>query len=165
MRGSQRRNRGKIKKWLKLLLLAVLIVFIVIQFFPAEKNISAGQNTDISHTYPVPPAVQALLNEACYDCHSNNTNYPWYTRVQPFGWWLANHIKNGKKELNFHEFSSYSLRRQVSKLKAISGSLKDGSMPLKSYTLIHRDARLSATEKKDIIAWVEKLKDSLLTRL
>src|SRR5687768_6859466 len=132
MRGSQRRNRAQIKKWLKLLSTAVLIIFIVIQFFPAEKNISAGRNTDISHSYWIPSAVHALLKQSCYDCHSNNTNYPWYSRIQPVSWWLANHVRKGKEELNFNEFSSYSLRRQVSKLKAISGSLKDGSMPLKS---------------------------------
>lgn len=165
MRRGQRRDRTQIKKWLKRILVLLLIFFIVIQFFPAEKNNSADQNSDISLRYTAPLAVDALLKQACYDCHSNKTNYPWYSHIQPFGWWLAKHIRKGKEELNFNEFSSYSLRRQVSKLKAISGSLKNGSMPLKSYTLIHRDARLSTTEKNEIVAWVDKLKDSLLERL
>ena len=116
---------------------------------------------DISTLVPVPDDVQGILKKSCYDCHSNNTRYPWYSYVQPMGWWLAHHIKEGKAELNLSEFAEYSLRRQQSKLKAIAGSIENDEMPLSSYTLIHTGAKLSPTEKELLLDWVPKPKDHL----
>lgn len=110
----------------------------------------------------MPERLEGILKRSCYDCHSNTTRYPWYTEVQPFGWWLAGHIYEGKKELNFNEFGNYSRRRQRSKLNAVANSIEDGTMPISSYTLIHRNAKLSATEKKLMISWVHSIKDSLI---
>lgn len=142
--------------------LAILIVLIAIQFIQPARNRS-GQllTTDMATMYKIPDSVQAVLKAACYDCHSNNTNYPWYTYVQPVGWMLANHIKNGKKELNFSEFGSYSVRRQRSKLKSIATQVNDGDMPLNSYTIMHKNARLTSEQKQLIINWAQKTKDSL----
>jgi hypothetical protein len=109
--------------------------------------------------------VLTIFKTACYDCHSNNTRYPWYSNVQPGGWLLASHIKNGRSALNFSEFGSYSQRKQTSKLKAIVNSLNDGTMPLKSYTLIHADARLSKDEKTLIINWAAGQKNNLMQRI
>ena len=111
-----------------------------------------------------PADVAGVLKTACYDCHSNNTNYPWYANIQPMGWLLSKHIKAGKAELNFNEFGSYSKRRQSSKLKAIANSVKDGLMPLSFYTLIHGDAKLDVHKKQVIIDWFMKTKDSLDVR-
>lgn len=146
----------------KKILLAILIVLIVIQFIQPPRN-KSGQvlATDMAAMYKIPDTVQAVLKVACYDCHSNNTNYPWYTYLQPVGWMLANHIRHGKKELNFNEFGSYTARRQRSKLKAIANQVKDGEMPLNSYTLMHKDARLTREQKQLIIEWVQKTKDGL----
>jgi hypothetical protein len=103
--------------WAKKILLSLLMVLILIQFIqPARNKSSELSSTDIKKTFSIPENVQLVLQISCYDCHSNNTNYPWYSKIQPFGWLLAKHIKNGKAELNFNEFSSYSLRRQISKL-------------------------------------------------
>ena len=149
-------------KRLKKILLGLLIIFIVIQFIqPARNKSSELLPTDITKTFNVPENVQPVLKAACYDCHSNNTNYPWYSRIQPFGWLLAKHIRNGKTELNFNEFGSYALRRQMSKMKAIGNSVKDGTMPLKSYTMVHKNARLSTEDKTVLIAWVVRMEDSL----
>ena len=146
----------------KKILLAILIVLIVIQFIqPARKKSGQVLATDMAAMYKIPDTVQAVLKVACYDCHSNNTNYPWYTYLQPVGWMLANHIRHGKKELNFNEFGSYTARRQRSKLKAIANQVKDGEMPLNSYTLMHKDARLTREQKQLIIEWVQKTKDGL----
>ena len=146
----------------KKILLAILIVLIVIQFIQPARN-KSGQvlATDMAAMYKIPDTVQAVLKVACYDCHSNNTNYPWYTYLQPVGWMLANHIRHGKKELNFNEFGSYTARRQRSKLKAIANQVKDGEMPLNSYTLMHKDARLTREQKQLIMEWVQKTKDGL----
>lgn len=148
------------KKWL----LILLIAFVLIQFIQPARNTS-GQvlQTDITRIYTVPPKVQSILKTACYDCHSNNTRYPCYGRIQPGGWWLGNHISNGKAELNFSEFGAYTSRRRFSKLRSIENSVKDGTMPLSSYTLLHKDARLTKEEKALIVAWASKIKDSLST--
>jgi hypothetical protein len=147
---------------LKKILLVLLIVFVAIQFIQPARNTN-GQilPTDISKTVYVPENVQQILRTSCYDCHSNNTNYPWYNYVQPTAWILANHIKHGKKDLNFSDFGSYPTRKQQSKLKAIADQIKDGEMPLSSYTLIHQNARLSKEEKSLIIDWALNAKDSL----
>lgn len=143
----------------------LLIVLIGIQFIQPVRN-KSGQTlpVDIVHTFSFPDNVQAVFKLACYDCHSNNTRYPWYTNIQPVGWLLANHIRDGKVDLNFSEFGSYSPRRQMSKLRSIENSIMDGSMPLSSYTLIHNDARLGKDDKALILDWVTKIKDSLAAK-
>jgi hypothetical protein len=109
----------------------------------------------------VPGSVEGILKTSCYDCHSNKTCYPWYANIQPMGWVLANHIKDGKDDLNFNEFGTYTKRRQLSKLKAIGSSVKEGTMPLPSYTLLHQDAILSKEEKTLVTDWATKTRDSL----
>ena len=143
-------------------MILLIVVFFAIQFIQPARNTN-GQvlPTDISKVVSVPENVQSLLQTACYDCHSNQTNYPWYTYVQPVGWILQNHITNGKKELNFNDFGSYSKRRQQSKLKAIAGQVRDDEMPLSSYRLMHEKARLNKDEKAALINWANNTKDSL----
>jgi hypothetical protein len=139
-----------------------LVVFILIQFIQPAPNVSNQVlSTDLTKIYNVPKNVQTVLKTSCYDCHSNNTIYPWYSHVQPFGWMLARHIRNGKAQLNFSEFGSYSLRRQKSKLKGTENSIKDGTMPLLSYVLLHKNAKLSKENKALIIDWIDKTTDSL----
>lgn len=116
---------------------------------------------DISTLVSVPDDVQGILKKSCYDCHSNNTEYPWYAYVQPLHWYLNSHIRSGKEELNFNEFAGYTLRRRQNKLRAIENSLKDGTMPLSSYILIHRNAILDPREKSILIKWVKNSRDSL----
>lgn len=151
------------KRRFKIVLISFLVVLLVIQFIRPARNIS-GQAlpSDFFSSYTAPQNVQALVKNSCYDCHSNNTRYPWYSNVQPFAWLLSRHIKEGKKELNFSEFGSYAHRRQLSKLKNIKSSIQDGSMPLSSYTLIHKSAKLSEEEKKTVIDWLDKIQDSLM---
>jgi hypothetical protein len=145
--------------------LVILVVIIAIQFIqPARNKSGQGLPTDISKIYSIPAPVQSVLKNACYDCHSNNTIYPWYSNIQPFGWWLASHIRRGKAELNFSEFVNYSSRKQRSKLFAIAKSIEDGTMPFPSYTLIHKNARLTKEEKGIVIDWSNKAKDSLSLR-
>lgn len=145
--------------------LALLIVFVAIQFIQPARN-KSGQvlPSDISKIISVPLPVVSLLTKACYDCHSNHTSYPWYTYVQPVGWLLNNHIQNGKAGLNFSEFGSYSIRRQQSKLKSIASQVNDDAMPLSSYTWVHKNAKLSKKDKNLIIDWATKAKDSIAIR-
>lgn len=150
------------KKIFKRLLQLLLVVFIVIQFFRPEKNTATGVSAnDITTKYAVPQNVQQILKTSCYDCHSNNTVYPWYSNIQPVAWWLKNHIDEGKRELNFSEFASYRIGRQYRKLEEINDEVKEDKMPLSSYTLIHTDAKLSSEQKLAIANWVTALRDSI----
>ena len=142
--------------------LAVLIVLIGIQFIqPARNENGQALHTDISKTVFIPGNVKSLLKTACNDCHSNNTNYPWYANIQPMGWLLAKHIKDGKAKLNFNDFGSYSQRRQHSKLNSIVSQGNDDEMPLASYTLLHKKATLTKEQKALIVDWAQNAKDSL----
>lgn len=147
----------------KKILLVLVIVFVVFQFIqPAYNKNRQVLPTDLTKTVSVPNDVQIVLRKACYDCHSNNTNYPWYMNVQPVGWVMASHIKDGKENLNFSEFGSYSNRKQANKLRAILQSIDDGSMPISSYAMLHADAKLDKKSNDLIREWTTKTRDSLL---
>jgi len=140
---------------IKIGLTLILVILIAIQFVQPARNQSVQVPTGgIARVISVPENVQAILQNSCYDCHSNNTRYPWYAMIQPGAWWMASHIEEGKAELNFDEFGNYSKRRQLSKLKAIQGSIEDKSMPLPSYTFIHRNANLSQKDQKLLKDWL-----------
>ena len=142
----------------KKILFLLLALIVVAQFIRPAKNVAAvaGPN-DIFVKHSVPANVAALLQRACYDCHSNNTRYPWYAEVQPAGWWLASHVNDGKRHLNFSEFSSYPAKRAKTKAGEIIDEIEEKKMPMKSYTLLHPEARLTPEEIKLIIAWAEDL--------
>lgn len=150
---------------LKKILLVLLAGIIIIQFIHPKRNEAAGtQPNYIGHKFPVPGDVQVILEKACNDCHSNNTRYPWYSKLQPIDWWLNDHVVDGKKELNFDEYTHRSLRFQYHKLEEIAEQVKDGEMPLKSYTWSHRDAILTDSERQTLIQWADGLRDSLKAR-
>lgn len=142
----------------------LLIALIAVQFIPTPKNINltaSATANDISKGIPVPDDVNTILKTSCYDCHSNNSIYPWYASIQPVAWWLNDHIEEGKKEINFNEFASYSLRRQYKKQGEIIEQVKEHEMPLSSYTLIHRNAVLSEPKKLALSNWAKALKDTM----
>lgn len=146
----------------KKVLIAILFVLIIIQFIrPGRNQNGKVLATDIANTHDVPQDVLVIFQSACYDCHSNNTRYPWYDKVQPFAWLLNMHIKKGKADLNFSDFGSYSARRQQSKFKSIASQVEDGEMPLASYKLMHKDARLTSEEKTLIINWAKQASEIL----
>ena len=151
-----------LKKILKRSFQILLLVFIIIQFIRPAKNKSEGiSNNDISKIYPVPENVQAILKTSCYDCHSNNTVYPWYASIQPVAWWLDDHIQEGKKELNFSEFASYRIGRQYRKLDEINKEVKEDAMPLDNYLWIHKYAKLDDQQKLALASWVVSVRDSI----
>jgi hypothetical protein len=136
----------------------LLAALVIIQFFRPARNISTAKSpNDISNKYAVPASVQEILNTSCYDCHSNNTVYPWYANIQPVAWWLADHVNEGKKELNFSEFITYSPKKAHHKLEEVIEMVKEGEMPLQSYTIIHQNAKLSDAQKLEISNWADGL--------
>ncbi len=150
------------KKVFKITLIVLLIIFVIIQFFRPTKNRSAGLSiNDITSGLIVPPNVQKILKHSCYDCHSNNTRYPWYFNIQPVAWWLNDHIKEGKRELNFSEFGNYKINRQYKKLEEIIEEVETEEMPLFSYTLLHRNVNLNEEQKTLIIKWSKSVREQL----
>jgi hypothetical protein len=142
--------------------LILVLTLVMIQFFHPEKNLgSTGGPEDIVTRFPVPDDVRAILANACYDCHSNHTRYPWYAGVQPVGWWLAHHVNEAKGELDFSTFGVYNTKRAARKLDAIADQVEQGNMPLRSYTWMHPDARLTVEQRKKIIAWAQALHDKI----
>lgn len=149
-------------RFVKKALIGLLLIMVAVQFYrPVQNNDLSAMPNHISKVVNVPDQVNGILKKACYDCHSNNTRYPWYAQIQPVNWFVNKHIKAAKVELNFDNFKEYTLRRQISKLRAIENSIEDGTMPIASYTLIHKNAVLSKGEKKLIMTWTAASKDSL----
>lgn len=149
-------------KFAKIIVMMLLVAFVGMQFVPTERNQNNSvPATDFMQVYNAPEMIQEKLQESCYDCHSNNTQYPWYNKVQPIAWFLEDHIKEGKAELNFSEWDSLSNRRKASKLRSIVKQIESDKMPLESYTLIHTNAIFSETEKQEILNYMMQLKDSL----
>jgi len=141
-------------KIIKKILLLLLVVFIIAQFFGPDKNEGdmASINAFIADTNP-PEDVQAILNTTCFDCHSDVTTYPWYNSITPVNYWLADHIKDGKKHFNASAWDSYSLKKKDHKMDELIEEVEEKEMPLPSYTYTHGDANLTDEQIKAIVAW------------
>ncbi|GEJ44017.1 MULTISPECIES: heme-binding domain-containing protein [Chryseobacterium] len=140
----------------------VVLLLIVIQFFDTDKNIAVVPSENaIEKHYRVPDHVQGILKTSCYDCHSNTTAYPWYNNIQPVKWWLADHVNSGKRHFNFDEFYSYSKEKKLKKLDEVAETVREGEMPLTSYTVVHQNAKLNDTQKSEIEQWVKEVKKQI----
>ena len=148
------------KKHIKKIAWFGLIIFLLMQCYQPARNNSFEQysSSNFTETYKVPKNIETTLRTSCYDCHSNKTNYPWYSYIQPIRFFMESHIKEGKENLNFNEWGNYSSRKQNNKLDRIVKQIKSNEMPLSSYTLIHKNAVLNKTQKEEIIKWINTLK-------
>ena len=145
------------KKRTKLILGGLLLVVLLLQFTnPSLTNPPVLPGHEIGATNPPPPKVAALLRSACYDCHSHETVWPWYGHVAPVSWWLMDHIKDGRKRLNFSEWPHDDPKRARKRLQNIAEEVESGDMPLKSYTWIHASSRLTSGEREELTQWAEK---------
>ncbi|MFV7236576.1 heme-binding domain-containing protein [Flavobacterium sp. ZB4R12] len=151
------------KKIIKKILIIGFVIFLLMQLYQPARNESYEQELTANFTkmYDVPKNVETILQTSCFDCHSNNTNYPLYSYIQPARFFMEEHIKDGKKDLNFNEFGKYSKRKQENKLEAIIKQIKSDEMPLASYTLLHKNAIVTPAQKEEVINWINKTKDSL----
>ena len=141
---------------MKKILILLLLIFVVIQFIRPAKNIhEVDQSKNVASVFQTPISVKNILEVSCYDCHSNNTVYPWYNNFQPVMWYLNKHVVEGKEELNFDEYADNNLKRQYHKMEEIVDILNKNEMPLSSYTLIHKDAQLNPQEKDELINWAK----------
>jgi len=147
-------------KILKRILVVLAVLLLVAQFIRPARN-AGDTSRDITAAMNVPEDVDIMLRTSCYDCHSNETRYPWYAELQPVGWWLNDHIQDAKRELNFSEFKSFRVRRQYVKLQESAEQLEKNLMPLPSYLFIHTDSRLSEQQKERLISWINASRDSM----
>lgn len=143
---------------MKKVLFAILVVVILIQFIRPEKNNSRIEVNSITTVMDVPMEVQEILKTSCNDCHSNNTEYPWYSEVAPVSWYLASHVNEGKEHLNFSDWAKYNEDQKSHIIKDLEGELMDKKMPLKSYLIIHENAKLTESQYKTLLDWVKTIK-------
>ncbi len=145
-------------------LLGFAVVFAASQFArPSRIPAAASGPGDLFVKYPPATEVSRLLAAACLDCHSASTRYPWYAEVQPVGWWLSGHIRNGRTALNFSALASLPASAITHQLDACVDAVNHGEMPPTSYRLLHADARLGDTEKVQLTSWFQDLADKIST--
>lgn len=142
------------KRILQRLLLVLGLAFGVMQFFgPAKTNPPVDETKIIAASTPVPAEISAILTRACYDCHSNQTRWPWYSHVAPVSWFVVGHVNDARRHLNFSEWAAYNSKRMKRKLEEIKEEVQDGAMPLPSYLPLHPEAKLSPTDVQALVAW------------
>ena len=147
---------------MKKILIALLVVLVVLQFFQIDKtNPAVDVSKDFLKTQNTPEEIASIIKTSCYDCHSNESKYPWYSNVQPAGWFLKDHIDEGRRELNFSTFTDYELKRQDHKLEECIEYIEKDEMPLGSYTLIHREAALTEAKKNILIDYFKSVRTKL----
>lgn len=145
------------------ILIVMVLVFMVIQFIRPERNMESFQNrNELFFRYKeAPQLVRVQLLNACYNCHSNKTAYPWYASVAPVSWMINANITKAKSELNFSEWFLYDEQEQVKLLLEIAEVLDNKSMPPKLYQWLHREANLSDVERKKISDWAKEYSNAL----
>jgi hypothetical protein len=145
----------KIKKTKKVMLF-ILIIFVLAQFFGPEKNQGDLASIDafLAKTNP-PEDVKMILKESCFNCHSDVTRYPWYNNITPVNYWLAEHIKDGKKHFNVSNWEGNSVKRKDHKFEELIEMVEKKEMPLKSYTWTHKEAKITDAQRKAIVDWAK----------
>ena len=139
------------KKWLKRIGIGLVVLIVALQCVSIERA-----NPPEHGEPPGPPEVQALLRRACFDCHSNETQWPWYAQIAPVSLLIARDVKNGRKEVNFSLWEKYDGKRKTRKLKEIAKEVGEGDMPLFYYLPLHPDAKLSAAERELLVKWAKQ---------
>lgn len=144
------------KKVLRYGVVGLAFVLILLQFFRIDKtNPPIVDGETLEAAVAVSPDISLIMGRSCNDCHTNKTIYPWYSNVQPAGWFLKSHIDEGREELNFSKFNTFEKKKKIRKLEEVCSEVESGQMPLPSYTWIHRDAILTESEKQAICSWTK----------
>ena len=142
----------------KKIIIGIALLLIAIQFIRIDKvNPVTDKSKDFTVLTNPSDEVRAILVTSCYDCHSHETIYPWYSNVAPLSWWLKDHVNEGRKHLNFSVWGDYTEKKQKHKLEECLDEIKEGEMPLQTYTLIHKHAALNAEQKERLTSWIATL--------
>ncbi|MEN8125977.1 MAG: heme-binding domain-containing protein [Bacteroidota bacterium] len=147
---------------IKKILIALGVIIVVLQLIPNDiPEVIKENKSDLMVNNQIPDSVAYFLRVACYDCHSNESNYPWYSNVAPVSWLVARDVKLGKSELNFSEWETHDKMKKANLLEDIVETVSDGIMPLKIYPLTHPEAKLKKSERQLIVDWAEIFAESL----
>lgn len=147
---------------MKKVLVVLVVAFVIMQFFRIDKtNPAPTPGMDFLNIKKTPESTAKLIRNGCYDCHSNESKYPWYSNIQPFAWFLKDHIDEGRKELNFSNFATYEPKRQAHKLKEAAEFVENGEMPLESYLLMHPEAKFTDAEKKEMVDYFKYIEEEI----
>lgn len=144
------------KIWIKRVLIGLAVVLILMQFWPTDRPETIIDNpNDIHQEIVINSEVSNLLKAACYDCHSTEITYPWYSNVAPVSFWINDHIEDGSKHLNFSEWATYTAKRKRHKLEEVFEEVEEGEMPLESYTWLHSEAQLTQEQVDLLVNWAK----------
>ena len=144
------------KKRTRIILLSLLAMLVVIQFFQIDKtNPESDPAKDFVALEQPPAEMGKLLKDACYDCHAHETEYPWYTHIQPVAWWIRGHVNGARKHLNFTVWGDYDAKRRAHKFEKMMDEVKGGEMPMKSFTWMHPEAKMTDAQRQAMVAWFE----------
>lgn len=145
---------------MKKIVVVLLVAFIIIQFFPIDKtNPPPTPGMDFLKIKNTPEPIAKIIRTSCYDCHSNETRYPWYSNISPASWFVKNHINKGRKHLNFSTFATYEPKRQAHKLEECIEMIEKKEMPLESYYVGHQNAKLTDAQRKELAEYFKKEKE------
>ena len=154
------------KKMIKIVLVILVAVFVIIQFFQIDKtNPSIVESETLEAAVNVPADISQIIGRSCNDCHSNKTIFPWYTSIQPAGWFMKDHVDHGRSHLNFSVFNTYPPKQKAHKLEEICEMMEAAAMPLPSYLWLHGDAVLSKSDAKTLCDWATLEKTKLEEKL
>ena len=137
-------------------LIIIIVILVGLQFVQPERTNPAEEAPIV-----VTDDVAAIMQTSCNDCHSNKTVWPWYSKVSPVSWFIADHVNTGRRHLNFSVWENYPEKRKLRKLDEIMEEVKEGEMPLPVYTPLHEGADLTDSEKKTLLTWAQASMDSL----
>ena len=143
-------------------LYVLAVVLVLIQFYRPDSNHSSYESAvnEFIQQNNVSSEVESVLKTSCFDCHSNHTSYPFYAQVAPISFWINHHVEEGKEHLNFSDWNNYSIKKKLHKLDEIIEEIDEHEMPLGSYTLIHRNAKLKEESSKLLINWSKELQNA-----
>ncbi len=140
---------------MKKTLMIIIIILIIIQLIPIDKsNPPIDQNIALK----APKEVEGILKKACYDCHSNETKWPFYANIAPLSFSISSHVKEAREALNFSEWKNIDPKIKTKRVQRAIKTIKNGMMPLSTYLWLHKEAKLTKEEKRVLTTW---LKDQL----
>ncbi|MCB0444235.1 MAG: heme-binding domain-containing protein [Gelidibacter sp.] len=146
-------------KVIKKILLILLVLFVIAQFFGPKKNLGEMASMDAFYAETkAPENIKVILKESCNDCHSDVTRYPWYNNITPVNYWLSDHVNDGKKHFNISKWHTYSTKRKDHKLEELVEMVEKKEMPIDSYTWTHTEAKLSDAQIKEVVDWVKRVR-------
>lgn len=150
-------------KILKITIWAVLALFVILQFIPnTYPEVVKLNEHDLILTGNVPDEIQQMLKSSCYDCHSNETKYPWYAYIAPVSWLVVRDVNKGRDELNFSEWDSLKSREKIKLLDEIAEEVEEGNMPMPIYLITHGEASLDDNQKQILEEWTKEMMNDIL---